>query len=250
MANSPINPLPLQKFSKKPDTWRFMRAARTIQTETPSQKLILMLLASHINGKDGSCYPSYARLMRESGFTSKQTITDALHYLRDTLKIVTWKKGWGNAFVPNGKSNRYQFDAEIMCKLADESPSDTILESPSDGDESPFDSSRKSISQGRKLTPVGTKYQRGSTSYAEVPALKRDSAQILDSNSRQNAPQANLEESPPDGLSSPAYVIPDFTEYDHGDRKWYARRGIGRPLTADEISQMQRLNEARVRPPQ
>jgi hypothetical protein len=114
-----------------------------IKTESPTQKLILLVLASHA-GADGSCWPSYKRLMSESGFTSKSTITDALQYLRDTLKIVTWRKGWGNLHR-KGVSNVYQFDFQAIKKLSDESPSDA--------DESPSEGSMKVHLTGDEIPP-------------------------------------------------------------------------------------------------
>jgi hypothetical protein len=240
---------PLQKFVKKPDTWRFMRAARSIQTETPAQKLILLLLASHIDGRDGSCYPSYKLLMQESGYTSKTTVTDALQYLRDTLKIVTWKKGWGNSH--GSRSNRYLFNEETMRRLADESPLDE--------DESPLDDSRKSTSQGGNPTGVVPKNQRIRTSYTEVPALERGSAPFLESKpaAGQKPTKANLEESTPNELSSlstlgelssPAYNVRDALVYDRCDKQWYARPDIGRALSPDEQAERLHLNANHVRP--
>jgi len=45
-----------------------------------------------------------------------------------------------------------------------------------------------------------------------------------------------------------AHDIPDSLDYDHQERLWGAKRGIGRPLTPAEYDEMQRLNAARVRP--
>ncbi len=143
----------------KIDTWRFMRTARTIKTESPTQKLILLVLASHA-GADGSCWPSYKRLMSESGFTSESTITDALHYLRDTLKIVTWRKGCGNLHR-KGVSNVYRFDFQAMNKLSGESPSDT--------DESPFDGSMKVHLTGDEIP-----HRRSLSTSKEVPAKREE----------------------------------------------------------------------------
>jgi hypothetical protein len=190
----------------KNDQWRFMRAARIIHTDTPAQKLILMLLASHINGQDGSCYPSYDLLMRESGFTSKATITSALQYLRIKLKIVKWTKGWGNAH--GRRSNRYQFDFDTMSRLADESSpdvdessSDVLLprdESSSDVDEiPPGQSLRTSIEVPAKLK--------------EEPALKNPARALFKDQQKTEVRKGNppsLEESSPSELSSPAHPTP------------------------------------------
>jgi len=181
----------------KIDTWRYMRTARTIKTESPTQKLILLVLVSHA-GADGSCWPSYTRLMSESGFTSKSTITDALQYLRDTLKIVTWRKGWGNLHR-KGVSNVYQFDFQAMKKLSDESPSDA--------DESPFHGPMKVHLTGDEIPP-----RRSLSTSSQVPAKKEEpavkSAGSPFSSLKPPPTEAgigehpNLEESSPDGLSS------------------------------------------------
>jgi Helix-turn-helix domain len=187
----------------KHDQWRFVRAARSIHTETTAQKVILMLLASYANGHDGTCYPSYDLLMRDSGIASRTTVSDALQHLRDTLKILKWKKGWGNAH--GRKSNVYQFDFEAMSRLADESPVDA--------NESPVDKSRKSTSAGRKSTGLD----------AKVPALKnqikaeepaQNSApgypsdlENLTAEIRRGTP-TSMEQSTMGGLSSPTHTVP------------------------------------------
>jgi helix-turn-helix protein len=91
----------------------WQHAARSIRTDTPEQKLILLLLVSHAR-MNGACWPSYACLLRESSLGSDHTITSALRYLRDTLKLLTWKKGWGNAHkkVPSV----YQLDTDAILK--------------------------------------------------------------------------------------------------------------------------------------
>ena len=190
-----------------------MRTARTIKTESPTQKLILMVLVAHA-GADGSCWPSYTRLMSESGFTSKSTITDALQYLRDTLKIVTWRKGWGNLHR-KGVSNVYKFDFQAMKKLSDESPSEPD-ESPSDADESPSDRLMKvhltgdEIPPGRSLSTSREVPAKKEVPVKEEPAVKRATllSSSFSSSLNPSSTEAgtgehpNLEESSPDGLSS------------------------------------------------
>jgi hypothetical protein len=63
----------------------------------------------------GTCFPSYERLMLDTGIKSKSTISAALKYLRDTLKIVSWASGHGNQF--KHVHNRYQFDQDQLIKL-------------------------------------------------------------------------------------------------------------------------------------
>lgn len=96
--------------------WRFIKAALNIRCETPAQKLLLILLAGYAN-KDGVCWPSYGTLMQRSGLGSEHTVIAALKYMRDTLRILTWTKGWGNQHG-HSKPNIYRFDYAAMNALA------------------------------------------------------------------------------------------------------------------------------------
>jgi len=84
--------------------WKYVRIASLLRTEKPAQKHILLTLALHADGKTGYCYPSYDELRDDTSYGSKQTISDAITYLRDELKILTWKQGHSNQYrnIANG----------------------------------------------------------------------------------------------------------------------------------------------------
>jgi len=52
----------------------------------------------------------------DSPSRGRNTVSAALTYLRDTLKVVNWVKGWGNAH--GNRANSYTLDFEIMNRLA------------------------------------------------------------------------------------------------------------------------------------
>jgi hypothetical protein len=57
--------------------------------------------------------------MDDTGYRSKTTISDALIYLRDELRILDWKPGHGNQF--KHFANTYQFDqAAMIAALKDQ----------------------------------------------------------------------------------------------------------------------------------
>jgi hypothetical protein len=102
------------KIVVKPGSFAALKFARYIRTKKPIQKLVLLTLALYANAA-GECFPSYERLMLDTGIKSKTTIAASLQYLRDTLKVIDWTVGHGNQFahVPN----RYHFKSEEMVAI-------------------------------------------------------------------------------------------------------------------------------------
>jgi hypothetical protein len=45
------------------------------------------------------------------------------------------------------------------------------------------------------------------------------------------------------------YTIPPFVEYDHGERRWTARRNLGRGTTSAEVEEIRQLNRKGIKPP-
>ena len=102
------------KMLIKPNAWRWVKLARYIQTDKAVQHHVLLALVQYADLK-GECFPSYERLMLDTRIKSKSTISSALRYLRDALKVVRWTPGHGNQF--QHVHNRYQFDAAEMVKI-------------------------------------------------------------------------------------------------------------------------------------
>lgn len=112
--SSPSKVLRQPKLVVKPGKFSTVMLARYIRTDKPVQKLVLLTLALYAD-ETGKCFPSYERLMLDSGIKSKTTIAVVLRYLRDTLKVVNWAVGHGNQFshVPN----RYVFNHRAMADI-------------------------------------------------------------------------------------------------------------------------------------
>src|SRR4051812_27344324 len=90
-------------------SWTCLDLAFKVQTETHAQKLVLLYLAKSVNDSL-SCYPSYAAIKRHTGVTGDSTISEVLKYLRDTLKVLKWRRG----SAKRREANRYMFDIAHM----------------------------------------------------------------------------------------------------------------------------------------
>jgi hypothetical protein len=241
-------PITLQQFTERYGKFKFLKLALLLRAPEPAFRHVLITLADHADGKTGVAYPGYDRLKFETGYTSDQTIASALQYWKKA-GILSWRKGWGNAH--SSKSNVYQFhDGAIWHMLGTQSG--MILETP-------LSHSRNSTEPGLEtpLSPMKSQSVEANDSVVKrLSKSKGGSTLEIDSPEPQKTGTAHAEEismsgvsyeSPVSGLSS-TYVIPSFTEFDRADKKWYARRDIGRGLTADEVAEMQRLNTDHVRP--
>jgi len=106
---------PLTLNFKALGAWKYVKVASLLRTEKPAQKHILLTLAFYADPA-GYCHPSYESLMDDTGYGSKQTIAEALTYLRDDLKILTWTKGHSNQYRPN-IANGYTLILQAMVKV-------------------------------------------------------------------------------------------------------------------------------------
>ncbi len=94
-------------------SWTCLDLAFKIQTRTHAEKLVLLYLAKSVNSSL-SCYPSYAAIALHTGVKNKTSISNAIQYLRDTLKVVKWRKG----SAKRHEANRYMFDLSQMHKVS------------------------------------------------------------------------------------------------------------------------------------
>jgi hypothetical protein len=99
---------------KPSSPWKWVQLARQVRTKTPAQHHVLLVLAQYAN-QQGTCWPSYENLMQETRFGSRNTIVNALTYLRDELKILEWKPGHGNQY--KHFANTYTFSQDAMVAL-------------------------------------------------------------------------------------------------------------------------------------
>lgn len=106
-------------LDEKDNPFRYTNAACKIRCDRPARHHVLMLLAVHANHHDGSCYLPITSLMAETGY-AKSTVCDAIAYLKDTLKLLTYTRGWGN--IHGRRSNRYRLDLDTMESLKVERP--------------------------------------------------------------------------------------------------------------------------------
>lgn len=95
-------------------SWLYEDLAWKIQTPTPTIKAVLALLAKQAND-GGHSYPSYEYVMACSGIGSKTTLSTSLRFLRDELKVLTWRKGG----VGYANPNRYTLNLSAMKRLVE-----------------------------------------------------------------------------------------------------------------------------------
>ena len=145
------------------DTFRFTRSALVIRTEKSSQKLVLLALAIRTNGRTGTCHPSYECLCRDTGL-SRSVVAASLKYLRDTLKVLTWKQGHSNQYM-TPIANLYTLDFPAMEGLAAES-----AESDWDNAESDSDSA-ESISRSAESQNCTPTTQATTTQNKQLPNI-------------------------------------------------------------------------------
>jgi hypothetical protein len=99
---------------KKLGDWKYVKVARYIRTKKPAQHHILLMLAFYAD-KNGYSFPSYEDLMDDTSYGSKQTIWDSITYLRDELRILTWKQGHSNQY--KNIANGYTLNLQAMVEL-------------------------------------------------------------------------------------------------------------------------------------
>jgi hypothetical protein len=117
--------------------FRYTNAACKVRCDRPARHHVLLLLSTHANHHDGSCVPSISLLMAETGY-SKSAVCDAIAYLKNELKVLTYTRGWGNRY--GRRSNRYRLDIAAMDGLKVEGPivgPARLDEGPLEGDEGP-----------------------------------------------------------------------------------------------------------------
>lgn len=228
---------PLRQFDRKDSAWRFLKLALALHTPQPAYAAILIHLANHAN-HEGVCFPSHALLRKETRY-SKRTIVSALNHWK-SVGVLSWKCGWGNAHVPKGRANTYQFHEEVMENLASaiyEQASETTApptskqvksEAPSKCSHStnkfPCEGPIKNLmshSSKEALTPTSFSFSTGEQEgTAEQPSI---------------LPSADIAHA-----SIPDIPDPDFEllqaccDLDPKARRWYAKRDIGRELTKQE----------------
>jgi hypothetical protein len=71
--------------------WQFVKASFRIRTLEPIQSRALLALATYCY-EDGECFVTHGQLKRDTCCDSLGTLESALIYLRDNLKIISWKK--------------------------------------------------------------------------------------------------------------------------------------------------------------
>jgi hypothetical protein len=112
-----------KKTTKKPLTGLvlYLTLARDIRCATNSQNHLLLYYASRCD-KTGRFHPGLDTIMQETGLC-EDTVTEVNRYFRDTLKILTWSKGYKNRHMEMGVSNHYQFNLTAMQQLVRSQPS-------------------------------------------------------------------------------------------------------------------------------
>ncbi len=104
----------IQKKTRKP-SWQYDDLAQKIQVASRrlSAKLVLQFLAKKANDA-GESHHGYASIAAHCSIARSQ-VPSALKYLRDTLGVVTWTKGFGGAKKQD--TNRYRLSLAAMRKL-------------------------------------------------------------------------------------------------------------------------------------
>jgi hypothetical protein len=104
----------IQKKTRKP-SWEYDDLAQKIQVASRrlAAKLVLQFLAKKANDA-GESHHGYASIAAHCSIARSQ-VPSALKYLRDTLKIVAWTKGFGGAKKQD--TNRYRLSLVAMRKL-------------------------------------------------------------------------------------------------------------------------------------
>jgi hypothetical protein len=260
------SPLQQQFDKEEKSPFRFTRVVLGIPTKHASQKAVLIALAIRTNSKTCTCRPSYDRLMKDTGL-SRYAISAALKYLRDTLKVLTWKQGHSNQFM-KPMANLYLLDYRAMAALKEsaESDAESDLES-AESDSGVAESdclvaeSDSGVAEYAELTPTAQVTTASSLQLSQDydvrgAALKsgdldqrQDQVRVASKSEALSLPSELSEPSLPIRLSKPAYDIPSFVEYDATDRRWVTRRNLGRGTTPAEIAELQRLNRERIKPP-
>jgi hypothetical protein len=90
-------------------SWLYEDLAWKIATPTPTVKAVLALLAKQANNA-GKSFAGYEYIRACTDIKSDTTVSSAIQFLRDELKILTWIPG-GRGFA---NSNRYTLDLTVM----------------------------------------------------------------------------------------------------------------------------------------
>lgn len=94
-------------------SWTCLDLAFKIQTETYTQKLVLLYLAKCVNDSL-VCYPGYTAIRKHTtGTLTDTTIKKVITYLRDVLGILKWRTG----SAKSQKANQYTFNLVQMTKV-------------------------------------------------------------------------------------------------------------------------------------
>jgi hypothetical protein len=201
-------PITLQQFTQRYGKFKFLKLALLLRAPKPAFRHVLITLADYADGKTGVAYPGYERLMFETGYASKQTITSALQHWKKA-GVLSWRKGWGNAH--DSKSNVYQFHDDVIWRMLG-TQSGMILESP-------LNDSRKSTEAGLEspLSPMKAQSVVANDSVGKRLSKSKGGATLeIDLPEPQKTGTAHVEESPiggisyespVSGLSSPAYDV-------------------------------------------
>lgn len=99
--------------------FRYTNAACKVRCDRPARHHVLLLLSIHANHHDGSCFLPIGLLMAETGY-SKSTVCDAIAYLKNELRVLTYARGWGN--IHGRRSNRYRLDLAALDASKVEGP--------------------------------------------------------------------------------------------------------------------------------
>lgn len=250
--------LPLQQFDKEETSpFRFTRVVLGIPTAKASQKAVLTALAIRANSKTSDCHPSYDRLMKDTGL-SRSVVAAAVVYLRDVLRVVSWKRGHSNQYKK--LANLYRLDYRKMLALAESAESDlesaesdSVLLSPI-GDSAESDS-RVAESDSRTPTAHATNTSVSTNAQVSNWSAQQDFFRKQEQEGVCGAPKS-VALSPTSELStlSPASElsrpIPDYAEYDPSyplGKQWGFRRDSGN-TTPERVVEIQRLNRERIKP--
>ena len=186
-------PMTLQQFTAKYGSFKFLKLALLLRAPVPAYRHVLITLADYADGKTGIAYPGYDRLMSETGYASKQTITNALQYWKKA-GVLSWRKGWGN--VHKQVPNIYRFHDDVIWRMLG-TQSGLILESPLSHSRKSTEPELESPLSPRKVHPVVA-----NDSVGERLSKNKGGATVeIDSPEPQKPGTAHVEESPISGIS-------------------------------------------------
>jgi Helix-turn-helix domain len=233
------------------DVFKLHRAVREVQTKKPSHKAVLMALLLRADSA-GCCHPSYDRIARDTCL-SRSVVAEAIKYLSSDLKVIEWKRGHGSNQCSRPICNIYTLNFKRIAELA-ESDSRTYLarfaESESESAESES-SLAESETRTLRVQVESGQVKKEDRLASPAPLAALPASKPVAGNGK--PPSAALSPnpgltslSPKSGLSK--VCVPDALQWSPEDRRWIAKREIGRSLTEIEVTQMRWLNTNQVRP--